>query len=157
MKRKLLACILAASVMAALAYGCGGNDSDDSSTGDSVGSSSYFSSSEDSSYFSSSEDESSFSSSEDSSSEDSSSEEKAVYTVTFDSDGGVAVASQSVTEGGKIQKPVDPEKAPSSFEVTYKFVGWYCGDELWNFETDVVTEDTTLTARYEEERATKPY
>lgn len=155
MKRKLLAFILATSVMAALAYGCGGNDSDDSSTVDSVSSSSssYFSSSEDSS----SEDGSYFSSSEDSSSEDSSSEEKAVYTVTFDSDGGTTVDAQSVTEGGKVQKPVDPEKAPSSFEVMYKFVGWYCGDKLWNFETDVVTEDTTLTAHYEEERATKPY
>lgn len=141
MKRKLLACILAASVMAAMAYGCGGNDSDKSS--DNVSDSSSYISSEDSS--------------DNSSVEDSSSVEKAVYTVTFDSNGGTAVDAQSVTEGDKVQKPVDPEKAPDSFEVTYKFVGWYCGDKLWNFETDVITENTTLTARYEAEKATKPY
>lgn len=152
MKRKLLACILAASVMAAMAYGCGGNDSDKSS--DNVSdSSSYISvDSGDSSSYISSED-----SSDNSSIEDSSSVEKTVYTVTFDSNGGTAVDAQSVTEGGKVQKPVDPEKAPDSFEVTYKFVGWYCGDKLWNFETDVITENTTLTARYEAEKATKPY
>ena len=38
------------------------------------------------------------------------------YTVTFDSDGGSAVAPQTVTIGGKAQKPADPTKKGFTFD-----------------------------------------
>lgn len=120
MKRKILACILAAAAIGALACGCdSGKKPDD---GDQPGG-----------------------------------QTPVTYTVTFDSAGGSAVASQSIADGGKVQKPEDPDKAPSSFEISYEFDGWYNGDELWDFSSDVVTGNLTLTARYTEESATKNY
>ena len=51
--------------------------------------------------------------------------------------------------GTKIAKPeTDPEKAADA-EYTYTFAGWYNGETAWNFETDVVTENVTLTARFD--------
>ena len=66
------------------------------------------------------------------------------YTVTFDADGGSAVASQTVEEGGKVTKPADPTKAG------YTFDGWYNGATEWNFTTDTVTRAITLTAHWKE-------
>ena len=43
--------------------------------------------------------------------------------------------------------PEAPEKRPTS-KKEYTFEGWYLGDTLWNFETDVVTGDITLVAKY---------
>ena len=45
--------------------------------------------------------------------------------------------------GKSLSKPSDPEKDG------YKFIGWYNGDILWDFEKDVVNEDLTLTAKFE--------
>ena len=67
------------------------------------------------------------------------------YTVTFDSQGGTAVASQTVEEGGKVAKPADPTKSG------FFFVGWYkevAGTNAWNFDTDVVTANVTLYAKW---------
>ncbi len=69
------------------------------------------------------------------------------FTVTFDSNGGSAVASATVEEGGKVTKPADPTKAEDE-DYTYAFAGWYNGETAWNFETDVVTADVTLTAKW---------
>ena len=41
------------------------------------------------------------------------------YTVTFDSNGGSVVASQTVKEGGKVKEPTDPTRDG------YTFAGWY--------------------------------
>lgn len=121
MKRKILACILAATAVTALACGCNGEKPDPTPT---PGGSTTVSS----------------------------------YTVTFDSVGGSAVASQTVDSGSKVAKPEDPEKAPTDFEIlSYEFDGWYNGEELWDFANDVVTENITLTARYTVEYATKNY
>lgn len=64
------------------------------------------------------------------------------YTVTFDSDGGSAVAAVDVEENGLVTKPEDPEKAG------FDFLGWFNGEDEWNFETDVVTSDVTLKAMW---------
>ena len=40
------------------------------------------------------------------------------YTISFDTDGGSAVANQLVVEGGKVSKPKDPQKE------NYGFVDW---------------------------------
>ena len=69
------------------------------------------------------------------------------YEVTFDSQGGSAVAKQTVEKGGKVEKPADPTYAK------HEFVAWYkesaCTNE-WKFDTDTVNADTTLYAKWQE-------
>ena len=70
-------------------------------------------------------------------------EECKEYTVTFDSQGGTAVASQRVEEGKTAIKPADPTKA------NCVFMWWYQKDENTKYEFDTpVTKDDTLTARW---------
>ena len=64
------------------------------------------------------------------------------FTVTFDSDGGSAVAAVTVKSGDKVTKPADPAKDG------YTFKGWLLGDAEYNFETPV-TGDITLKAKWE--------
>ena len=64
------------------------------------------------------------------------------YTVTFDSDGGTEIASVQVEKGKKITKPEDPSKEH------YVFDGWYLEDTEWVFESDTVTKNTALTAKW---------
>lgn len=73
--------------------------------------------------------------------------EEVTYTVTFDSNGGTSVASVSVKEGEKVAEPTAPTKLPDS-SAEYTFDGWYNGDVAWNFTTDSVTGDMTLTAHW---------
>ena len=67
------------------------------------------------------------------------------YTVTFDVDGGSAITSQTVISGNKITKPSNPTKDGYTFE------GWYKEVELkdkFDFESETITEDTTLYAKW---------
>ncbi len=71
------------------------------------------------------------------------------YTVTFDANGGAGLSetSRNVEEGKTI------DLLPEIKRDGYTFTGWYKEAECknkWNFETDVVTEDTTLYAGWEE-------
>ena len=67
------------------------------------------------------------------------------YTVTFDSQGGSAVASQTIDHGGTVNRPADPVRSG------YTFAGWYkdaaCTDD-WVFVSDAVTSNITLYARW---------
>ena len=67
------------------------------------------------------------------------------YTITFNSDGGSAITGQKITEGDLATKPTDPTKEG------FTFSGWFNEllDRLWDFLTDVVTSNTTLTAVWE--------
>lgn len=65
------------------------------------------------------------------------------YTVTFDSNGGTAIPAVKAREGGVIYSPRVPQKKNSVL------VGWYLGERKWSFDTDTVTEDITLVARWE--------
>lgn len=70
----------------------------------------------------------------------------AVYTVTFDTNGGIPVPdSQSVISGGMAIRPVDPTKEG------YAFIAWYSNPELigapWSF-SNAITSDITLYARW---------
>ena len=77
--------------------------------------------------------------------------------VVFDSAGGTALASQTVLYGEKIEKPADPTK-PNDSKYEYSFDGWYLGDYAWNFETDTVSGDITLTAKWKiESEFTNPF
>ena len=67
------------------------------------------------------------------------------YEITFDSNGGSAVAGiDDAKEGHTITKPAtDPTKAG------YFFQGWYTVEgNKWDFSKDVVTGDTTLYAHW---------
>lgn len=64
--------------------------------------------------------------------------------VTFDSQGGSAVASVRVKGGQRVSKPADPEKTG------YRFGGWYYDGALYDFNAAVV-EDMTLTAQWTKE------
>ena len=71
--------------------------------------------------------------------------EQTTYTVTFDSQGGNAVSAQTVANGGKASKPADPTRSG------YRFGGWFreaACTTAWNFETDTVTANITLYAKW---------
>lgn len=68
------------------------------------------------------------------------------YTVTFQSEGGSEVASQ-IRANTPADQPADPTKEG------YTFIGWYKGEEKWNF-ADAVTEAMTLTAKWQINRYT---
>ena len=66
------------------------------------------------------------------------------YTVTFETNGGSAIASQKVEDGNKATKPADPTKEGYTFE------GWYKDAALtvaYDFET-AITADITLYAKW---------
>ena len=64
--------------------------------------------------------------------------------VTFDTDGGepATIAEQRIAKNGKVLRPADPTKA------NYVFGGWNNGTAAWDFDTNVITEDITLTAQW---------
>lgn len=67
------------------------------------------------------------------------------YTVNFNSQGGSSVSSVTTNYNTHISEPTTPAKTG------YTFGGWYKEVECtntWNFATDVVTENTTLYAKW---------
>ena len=69
------------------------------------------------------------------------------YTVTFDTDGGSEVKSQTVAYGGQAAVPVAPAKPG------YTFAGWYLDGKAYDFDAPV-TENLTLTANWTVNRYT---
>ena len=70
------------------------------------------------------------------------------YTVTFDANGhGTAPTQQKTTYGGKITEPASPTAE------NYYFQGWFkestC-ENMWDFDSDIVTVDITLYAKWSE-------
>ena len=66
------------------------------------------------------------------------------YTVSFDTDGGTAIADQSVRSGAKATEPTAPTKSG------YTFGGWYAEDTFtaeYDFTTPI-TADTTIYAKF---------
>ncbi len=68
-----------------------------------------------------------------------------VYAVSFVARNGNETETIGVITDEKITQPANPIRGSDVF------VGWYTGNNLWNFETDVVTENITLYARYAED------
>lgn len=66
---------------------------------------------------------------------------KAVYTVSFDSNGGTIINPQRVKDGDKAIEPTVPVK------IGYRFDGWYAGDAKWNFNSAIIA-DTLLKAKW---------
>jgi len=75
------------------------------------------------------------------------------YTVTFEANGGLTLAGenpaeQKITSGGKAVRP------RPVFRYSYGFDGWYKDSgflNAWNFDTDTVTGNITLYAKWEKE------
>lgn len=70
---------------------------------------------------------------------------KNTHTVTFDTDGGTAIAAQQVEDGGHAVKPDDPTKT------NFVFGGW-CkdagGETPFDFEAEVITAPVTIYASW---------
>lgn len=67
------------------------------------------------------------------------------YTVSFASNGGTAVASKTATYNTTITAPTNPTR------LGYGFGGWYKDQactNIWNFTANVVTDNTTLFAKW---------
>lgn len=78
-------------------------------------------------------------------------EEKQIYTVNFDTNGGNHISSIEVEEGEKLTKPTEPIRN------RYGFAGWYKNEGLtqeFDFDT-LITENLTLYAKWEEEPVSK--
>ena len=69
------------------------------------------------------------------------------YTVTFDTDGGSAVDTQTIPYGGKAAAPAAPAKPG------YTFAGWELDGKAYDFDAPV-TENLTLTANWTVNRYT---
>ncbi len=70
---------------------------------------------------------------------------KKSWTVTFLSNGGSNIPSQTVNEGGKVVKPADPTNSDKVFG------GWFKNEdctEAWNFSVDTVDGNVTLYAKW---------
>lgn len=66
-----------------------------------------------------------------------------VYSVTFDPSGGTGIfPEQSVEDGKKVTKPLDPIRNG------YAFMGWYEGSLKWDFTAAKVSRNTELVAKW---------
>ena len=78
------------------------------------------------------------------------------YTITFNMNGhGTNISPlNNVAYGATISKPTDPS------EIGYEFDGWFMDTEFstaWDFDNDIVIENTTLNARWTPKRYTITY
>jgi len=75
------------------------------------------------------------------------------FKVTFDSNGGSVVQSQTVKIGEKVEEPAAPTKEAATAGLylgtpnAYSLDGWYYGNTLWDFDTPI-TKSIVLTARW---------
>ena len=67
------------------------------------------------------------------------------YTVTFDSNGGTEVATQTIQYGKTVSLPTEPTKE------NYTFVGWNLNDSPFDFSAQI-TGDIILVAEWEEKQ-----
>ena len=76
---------------------------------------------------------------------------KNVYTVTFNTNGGSDISSQSVIDGEKAEKPEVPTKEETE-KTLYVFAGWFTDEEYTKeFDFDTAIEaDTTVYAKWTE-------
>ena len=74
----------------------------------------------------------------------------AEYTVTFDTDGGTEIASQTVASGSTVIEPKSPEKTG------YMFTSWTLDGKTYDFKTPV-EKDITLKAEYVSQTSLEGY
>ena len=71
-------------------------------------------------------------------------EESELFKIKFNSDGGSAVGNQYAIRGETIEEPADPTKDG------FTLVGWFNGEEEFDFSTEI-EDHLTLTAVWEPE------
>lgn len=71
------------------------------------------------------------------------------YTVSFDTDGGTVIESQTIKKGEKAEKPQEPTKK-SGNNTIYTFAGWYVGENEYDFGS-AVNGDITIKAKWDTE------
>ncbi len=79
--------------------------------------------------------------------------EPVYYNVTFNTNGGSSVESQSVESGKKAERPANPKKSATEI-VSYTFADWYSDSSLteaFDFDTPI-TKDITLFAKWNESK-----
>lgn len=79
--------------------------------------------------------------------------EKPQFTVIFQSNGGSQIENQRIQENEKITRPADPIRNGYTFSGWYKDTSFTSG---WNFESDRITADTTLYAKWIKEAVPSP-
>lgn len=71
-----------------------------------------------------------------------------IFSITFETNGGSSIDSQSILSGKKVTRPAtDPTKTG------HLFAGWYKDSELteeFDFDTETITSDTTIYAKWNE-------
>lgn len=72
---------------------------------------------------------------------------KQQYTITFNSNGGSAVSTQTITEGGKVTKPSNPTRSG------YNFVSWTLNGNNYDFNSSV-NSNITLVAKWQQKSYT---
>lgn len=72
---------------------------------------------------------------------------KQQYTITFNSTGGSAVSTQTITEGGKVSKPSNPTRSG------YNFVAWTLNGNNYDFNS-LVNSNITLVAKWQQKSYT---
>lgn len=77
--------------------------------------------------------------------------DRMTHTVSFTHDGNSdATQSQTIRYGGKVTEPENPTKTG------YVFDGWKTDDgRIWNFDTDTVTGELSLTAQWKADNNTR--
>ena len=72
------------------------------------------------------------------------------YTVTFESNGGTIIPAQLISENEKASIPEEPTKEGYFFDAWYQEEAF---ENKWDFETNIITQDTTLYAKWDETAA----
>ncbi len=67
--------------------------------------------------------------------------EQPTYTVSFNTDGGTQIASQTIVKNAKVSMPTPPTK------IGYVFSGWFVDNNEYSFNTPI-TSDLTITAKW---------
>lgn len=77
--------------------------------------------------------------------------QKESFLVKFDAQGGTAISDLIIKDGKEINSLASTAKSG------YTFDGWYVGDKKWDFDTDKVKGNITLTAKWIPNRNTITY
>lgn len=66
-----------------------------------------------------------------------------IYTITFNSDNGTDIKTQTIQSGEKVNIPSTPKKEG------YEFIGWFVGNQKYNFD-EAVNQNINLVAKWEQ-------
>lgn len=81
------------------------------------------------------------------------------FTISFNSAGGTEITAQRVKKGECATLPIEPTKTiivlDNGATIEYEFVGWYRGENEYDFSL-AVNENFTLVAKWNEVRLSPP-